>query len=216
MIVSLAFLGIALFSTLIHIKNSTLLWLFGLVTLFAGAYFTYSAEGISLWKESVVSNTTILGSSMMFYMLFLSMVIAYFLESSKKVGVTAVICLGTVDAILFIIPLVTKLFFYDMWFYWVGAQLMVNLVLLICLVNECFCPTRHGNWLYISAILPLIAFGVDAAMTAAGIWKGGIVSKYVFILLFAIAMVVVLRIIPQGINTYLDGADTHGTHDIDA
>lgn len=200
MIVSLVLLGIALFSTLIHIKNSKLLWLFGLVTLFAGAYFTYSADGISLWNESVVSNTTILGSAMMFYMLFLSMVIAYFLESCKKAGVTAVICLGTVDAILFVIPLVTNLFFYDMWFYWVGAQLMVNLVLLICLVKECFCHTRHGNWLYISATLPPIAFGVDTAMTAVGLWKGGIVSKYVFILLFAMAMVVVLRIIPRGIN----------------
>ena len=76
-IVSLVFLGIALFSALIHIKNNKLLWLFGLVILFAGTYFTYSANGVSFWKDSIVSNTTVLGCAMMFYMLFLSMVMAY-------------------------------------------------------------------------------------------------------------------------------------------
>ena len=72
MIISLLFLGTALFSTLIHIKSSKIIWLLGIVILFAGTYFTYSVESISLWSESVVSNTTILGCSMMFYMLFLS------------------------------------------------------------------------------------------------------------------------------------------------
>ena len=60
-IISLVVLGNALFSTLIHIKNSKILWLFGIVILFAGTYLSYSADGVSFWSESVVSNTTILG-----------------------------------------------------------------------------------------------------------------------------------------------------------
>ena len=55
-LIALAGLGMALFSTLIHIKNSRLLWLFGLMALFAGIYFTYSARGISFWSASIVSN----------------------------------------------------------------------------------------------------------------------------------------------------------------
>ena len=39
-VVSLVVIGIALLSTLIHIKNSRHLWIFGMVILFAGAYFT--------------------------------------------------------------------------------------------------------------------------------------------------------------------------------
>ena len=66
-IISLVVLGTALFSTLIHIKNSKIIWLFGTVILFAGTYLSYSADGVSFWNESVVSNTTILGCSMMFY-----------------------------------------------------------------------------------------------------------------------------------------------------
>ena len=62
-IISFIVLGTALFSTLIHIKNSKIIWLFGIVILFASAYLSYSADGVSFWSESVVSNTTILGCS---------------------------------------------------------------------------------------------------------------------------------------------------------
>ena len=200
MIVALVVIGIALFYTLIHNKNNRLLWIFGMVILFAGVYFTYSANGISFWNNSIVSNTIVLGSAMIFYMLFLSMGIVYFLGDSKKIGMIAVICLGAADALLFIIPVITKLFFYDAWLYWGIGQLIVNLILIVCLVKECFCKKNKNNWPYIGAILPLIAFGVDLAMTGLGIWKGGAVSKYVFVALFAVAMVVVLRIIPRNIN----------------
>ena len=200
MIVALVLIGIALFSTLIHIKNSSLLWIFGMVIMFAGTYFAYSASGVSFWNDSVVSNTTILGSAMILYMLFLSMGIVYFLDAGKKAGLIAVICLGAADALLFVIPMITDLFFYNTWFCWAVAQLIVNLILLVCLVKEYFRKKDKSNWLYIGAILPLIAFGVDLAMTGLGIWKGGAVSKYVFIALFAVTMVVVLRIIPRNIN----------------
>ena len=200
MIVAVVLLGIALFSTLIHLKNSKLLWLLGLMILFAGMYLAYSARGVSFWQTSIVSNTTILGIAMMFYMLFLSMVVVYFLETTKKVGLTTVVCLGAVDALLFLVATVTKLYFYDTWIYWMAVQLLVNAVLLVCLLKECFCKTRRPKWIYVSAIFPLIAFGMDMVMTGLGVWKGGLVSKYVFIGLFGVAMVVVLRIIPHGIN----------------
>ena len=199
-LVALAVLGIALFSTLIHIKNSKLLWLFGLMTLFAGIYFAYSARGVSFWSESIVSNTVAVGSAMMLYMFFLSATIVYLLGAKKKEGAIAVTCLGVADAIALIIPVVSELLFYDVWLYWIAAQLVVNLVLICCLVKECFCKKSKRNWLYIGAMLPLAAFGVDVAMTGLGVWKGGEASKYLFLLLFAVAMVVVLRIIPRGIN----------------
>lgn len=199
-IVSLVLLGIALFSTLIHIKNSKLLWLFGLVIMFAGIYFTYSASGVSFWNDSIVSNTTILGCAMMLYMLFLSMVIVYSLRASKKAGNLTVLFLGATDAALLTLPMIADLRFYDTWFWWAGIQLIGDLILLICLVKECFSQKRKGNWFYIGPVLPLLAFGADVAMTGLGIWKGGIISKYVFVGLFAAAMIVVLRIIPRGIN----------------
>ena len=199
-IVSLVLLGIALFSALIHIKSSELLWILGMVIMFAGTYFAYSARGVFFWSGSVVSNTTILGIAMILYMFFLSMGIVHFLGVSKRTGMIAVICLGVAEVMLFVIPVITDLFFYDTWLYWAVAQSIVNLILLVCLVREYFCKKDKSNWLYIGAILPLIAFGVDTAMTGLGIWKGGVISGYVFIILFAVTMVVVLRIIPRSIN----------------
>jgi hypothetical protein len=83
-IVSFLVLGTALFSTLTHVKNSKIIWLLGSLILLAGIYISYSAEGVSLWSESVFSNTSILGISIMLYMLFLSMAIVYFLKSTGK------------------------------------------------------------------------------------------------------------------------------------
>ena len=199
-LVALAVLGIALFSMLIHIRNSKLFWLFGLMTLFAGIYFTYSACGVSFWSESIVSNTIAVGSAMMLYMLFLSMAIVYFLVSSKKAGIITVVFLGVADTMWLVLPMITDLCFYDTWLYWGVAQLLANFALIGCLLKECFCKKGKSNWLYTGAIFPLVAFGVDIVMTAVGIWKGGLLSGYAFVVLFAAAMVVVLRIIPQGIN----------------
>ena len=80
MIVALVVIGIALFSTLIHIKNSKLLWIFGMVIMFAGIYFAYGADGVFFWNDSIVSNTTIQGSAMILYMFFMSMAIVYFYQ----------------------------------------------------------------------------------------------------------------------------------------
>jgi signal transduction histidine kinase len=199
-IVSLMLIGVALFSTLIHNKNSRLLWILGMVIMFAGIYFAYSAGGISLWNDSIVSNTTILGSAMILYMLFLSMGIVYFLSASKKLGMIAVVCLAVADTLCFVVPVITDVHFFDTWFWWAVTQLIVNLIFFVCLVKEYGCKKARWNLSYIGAILPLIAFGVDLAMTGLGIWKGGVVSKYVFIALFAVTLVIVLRIIPHSIN----------------
>ena len=199
-IISLIVLGTALFSTLIHIKNSKILWLFGTVILFAGTYLSYSADGVSFWRESVVSNTTILGCSMMFYMFFLSVGIVHFLKDTKIIGMIAVILLGVVNTVILALPILTDTLFYDTWFYWAVVQILVNAVLLVCLIREFVVTKGKERWFYIGSVLPLISFVVDVIMTYLGLWRGGTVSKYIFTALFAAAMVIVLKIIPRNIN----------------
>ena len=199
-IVSLMFLGTALFSTLIHINNSKIIWVLGIVIFFAGTYLSYSADGVSFWSDSIVSNTTILGCSMMFYMLFLSLAINHLLKYTKSVGTITVSVLGAVNALFLALPMLTKILFYDIWFYWTIAQLIVNVILFVCLLKEFFSTKEAERWLYIGLLLPLISFGLDAVMTGLGFWIGGLTSKYVFVFFFAAAMVAVLKIIPQSIN----------------
>ena len=198
--VSLLFLGTALFSTLIHVKNSKIIWLFGIVILFAGTYLSYSADGVSFWSESTVSNTTMLGCSMMFYMLFLSMALVHLLKVTKKLGTITVVVLGLVNAVFFILPILTDILFYDMWLYWVAFQIAANIILLGCLVRDFFAAKGKERLIYICSILPLISFGIDVVMIDLGIWNMGLSSKYVFFAFFVAAMVMVLKIIPNNIN----------------
>ena len=206
-IISLVVLGTALFSTLIHIKNSNILWVIGIVIFFAGTYLSYSADGVSFWSESVVSNTTILGCSMMFYMLFLSVALVYFLKGTKKVGTITVTLLGVVNAVLLILPILTDILFYDTWLYWAAAQVLSNTVLFGCLIREFLVTKGKERWFYIGSILPLISFCLDVIMTDLGLWKGGLLSKYVFVVFFIAAMVAVLKVIPNSINTLAKAKD---------
>ena len=202
MLVSLMFLGTALFSTLIHINNSKIIWLLGIVILFAGAYLSYSAKGVSFWSESIVSNTTILGCSMIFYMFFLSIALVYFMKATRRIGTIAIVLLGSVNAVFLALPIFTDVKFYDLWLYWAVAQMIVNIILIGCLVREFFTSKAKERWIYLGSILHLISFGVDVVMTALGLWKGGLVSRYVFSAFFIAAMVAVLKIIPQSINAF--------------
>ena len=199
-LLSVVFLGIAFFSSLIHIKSSKVIWLLGVAVLFAGLYITYSEVGVSFRNESVVSNTIIQGCSMMFYMLFLSISISCFFRSTKKVGELTVILLGVADALCLLLPIVSNIFFYNTKIFWVIAQLSADIVLFVCLIREFLLIKEKVRWLYIGALLPLIAFSVDVLGTLLGAWQGGVVSGYVFVALLAVAMVIVLKFIPQSIN----------------
>jgi hypothetical protein len=199
-IISLVVLGTALFSTLIHIKNSKIIWLFGTVILFAGAYLSYSADGVSFWNESVVSNTTILGCSMIFYMFFLSVALVHFLKDTKIIGIITVTLLGAANTVILVLPILTDTLFYDTWLYWAAVQTLTNIILLGCLIREFIVTKGKERWLYLGSILPLISFGIDVIMTDIGLWKGGVSSNSVFVVFFVAAMIVVLKVIPNGIN----------------
>ena len=199
-LLAVVFLGIALFSSLIHIKNNKIIWLLGAVVLFAGFYVTYSAYGVSFWSDSIVSNTTVLGAAMMFYMFFLSILIVFLLNATKRMGTLVILVLLVANAIFFILPVVSEVQFYDTLPCWIVAQLLVNITLTGCLIKEIITSNAHAKWLYAGALLPLIAFFVDAVGTWQGAWQGGLVSQCVFVVLFAMAMIMVLKLIPQNIN----------------
>ena len=199
-IASVMFLGTAVFSSLIHVKNSKFIWLWGLVILFAGVYFIYSSFGISFWSESVVFNTSILGISMMLYTFFLSVLITASFEKMKSVGVITSIILAVANVTLIVLPIFTNLVFYNTWVYWLAIQGVANVALITCIIKELICASGKNKLIYIGALLPLVSFGVDAVATLFGLWTGGIVSQYVFIILFLVAIAVLLRIIPNSIN----------------
>ena len=199
-IVSLMIVGIGLFSTLIHIKNTKIIWGLGILILFASLYFIYSAGGVEFWSSSTIFNTTILGASMMLYMFFLTLIIAHILKTTKKIGIVVSIILGISNAVFFLLPIITDILFYDTWIWWIFIQLVANAFLICCLIKEFVISQTNSKWLYIGALLPLLAFAIDVLGTWLGIWKGGITSQYIFTALFVVALIMVLKLIPRSIN----------------
>ena len=211
-VVSFVLLGTALFSFLLHLQNNRIIWLLGLSILFAGIYLAYSAAGVSVWSESVTTNTTVLGISMMFYMLFISGIITNYLQRNKHCCVITVLVLGILDGICFLLPVLTDVYFYDTWLFWALGQTVANVIFFICLLSEFLAGNRKGFWVFSGMVLLLIAFETDVAATALGFWKGGFVSRYVFIALFAASLVVVLRIIPGSINAAVKARELELQH----
>ena len=199
-IVSLILLGSALFSTLLHVPNTRIIWLLGGAILSAGIYLAYSAPGVSFWSEFRVVNTSTLGFSMMFYMLFVSGIITCLLKKTNRFGYIATLCSGALMGLYLILPVLTDVHFYDSWPMWVVTQSAANVVLLACLIKEFLTAKLQERWAYTGMALLLLAFETDAAATAVGLWEGGAVSKYIFFVLFVAALFVVLRLIPANIN----------------
>ena len=199
-IVSLVLLGSALFSALLHVPNSRIIWLLGATILASGVYLTYSAPGISFWSEFRSVNTSVLGFSMMFYMLFVSMIITCFLKATKRIGYITTIASGVSIGIYLVLPAFTDMYFYDTWLFWAITQSVINLVLLVCLIKEYAESDNKKRWLHAGMVLPLLAFEADAVAAAKGLWEIGAISQYIFFVLFLVAMFVVLRMIPKNIN----------------
>ena len=193
-------LGIALFSSLLHIRQSRSFWQLGLVSFSGGGYFVLSAPNVFFWNWSTVSNTTILGLCMMLYMLFITWAATTLLgDKTRRISQFATAVSGVLCAGLFLTPVVSGIKFYDTWLLWAGIQSVVCLMITGCLICDSGNGKKKQWFLCISGILPMTAFLLDFLATFFGWWQDGLVSKYVFVLLYAGALVHVLRIIPQNI-----------------
>lgn len=199
-VVAFVLLGSALFSALLHIPNNRIIWLLGATILSAGVYLAYSAPGVSFWSERITVNTTLLGFSIMFYMLFISAIITCFLEKTKAIGYGVTALMGIVVGLFFLLPVLTRVHFYDTWLPWVIVQSSANAVLLLCMVKEGISSDSKRRGSLVGMALLVFAFETDALATAAGFWAGGVLSRYVFFVLSVAALFVVLRLIPESIN----------------
>lgn len=194
---SIVLLGIALFSTLLRIQRSKMIWLFGFLAFFAGAYLAFSAPGAYFWSEQIEVNTIVIGSSMMYYMLFVAAIIVDYSYRTKRIGKVVAAAMGVANAVFLLVPILSSVYFYDMWMIWVVVQSVANVILLGCLFKEFICAGWKKRLAYGGMILTILAFEADAIATACGWWKGGLISKYVFFFLFVSSLIVVLFIVPQ-------------------
>ena len=200
-IVAFVLLGTALFSALLHMGGSSEIGLIGMSILFAGGYFAYGAKGVFFWSDFVLGNTTILGICMMLYTLCVCILIASLLGPKlKKAGIGATVFAGLSCMVMAVLCLTTNIRFYDTWHWWAVTQSVTNVVLLAALVLDSLKVKLARKIRNIGAGILLCGIEADFLGTALGWWQGGLISRYVFLGLFAIAIVLVWQIIPRNIN----------------
>jgi signal transduction histidine kinase len=200
-IVAFVLLGTALFSALLHTGGSGEMSLIGMSILFAGGYFAYGAKGVFFWSDSIIGNTTALGVCMMLYALCVCALIASLLgPKPQKAGFGAVIFAGIASMVMAVLCLATDIRFYDTWRWWAVIQSVANAALLVCLVLDSLKAKFTRKIRNIGAGILLCGMEADFLGTALGWWQDGLVSRFVFLGLFAIAIVLVWQIIPRNIN----------------
>ena len=200
-IAAFVLLGTALCSALLHMDGSGEMGLIGMAMLFAGGYVAYGARGVFFWSDSVIGNTTILGICMMLYALCVCALIASVLKSGlKKAGICATIFAGASCMVMVVLCLTTHIRFYDTWRWWAVTQSVANVVLLVLLALDFLNVNFIKRVRNIGAGILLCGIEADFLGTAMGWWQGGLVSRFIFLGVFAIAIVMVWQIIPSNIH----------------
>lgn len=204
LIISIIILGIAVFSSIIHIPYSTSIWLIGLMSFFAGGYFLFGSFAVSIWSKPNIFNTRIFGLCMMFYMFFCALFIATQLSGRlKNVGTIAVSTSAISILICITVSLLGYVKFYDTWIFWIAIEAVVAVALTVCLILgfKKSTNTNHTNsFLCLVGISTLFAFVLDSVAAIFGWWSNGFLSKTSLLAELTIFLVVVLRVIPSYIN----------------
>ena len=200
MVLSLVLLGSALFGVLLQIPSTRTLCLLGALILPAGIYLTYSAPGVSFWSEVIAFNTSILGFSMMFYMLFITGIVTSLMKKTKKISMITISVLGAMDCVFLLVHLFTDIRYYDTLLPWAIVQNLCDVVLIICLLKEMRTASKIDRLIHIGMFMLMLAFAADSIATIVGFWEGGLISQFVFLAQFSIALFMVIRSIPENID----------------
>ena len=131
-IVALLVIGIALFSTLIRLDVSKIIWFAGLTILFAGVYFIAEASNTFIGKMHISMKTTLVVLSIMLYGFFMEAFTSLcFMKPLKKIGYSTVAVMGTSTGILLTYAAISNVKLYDIFAIWVALQIVSAIVLLI-------------------------------------------------------------------------------------
>ncbi len=200
-ILALLVLGIAIFSYLLD-KSAFKNYLFsGLLILSAGLFFLFTSKAIYLWSDLMIVNTMLKGISAMAYLLFAFELIKE-LFSGKKEKAAHVITLlyGFFISALIVIPMLSKIYFYDMFAVWAVGAAVVSAIFIVLVLLSAIKVSGKQRILLVFISLGLILFLTDIAAAYFGFWQTGLASKIYFLIGFMISAVVSLRIVPRNIR----------------
>ena len=200
-VISLILIGVAVFSTLLNIPQNTIIWLFGLLTFFAGAFFILSSPNVCLWNKITAFNTTAKQLCIMMYPIFMFALTSKCLSDKlKKTGNVINVLSGIGSCAVLVIAIAGKKSIYDLTFYWLAVEFLLALVLLACCILSYRKSTKINAVMLTMCSLALAALDTDILAVFLGLWYNASLSKIIFILFFAAGLVLSFRIIPTSVR----------------
>ena len=202
--VSVLILGIAMFSSLLHMSQSGIMWMVGVTILFAGCYFVVRSTETYTLNTNVALNTAVYLLSMLMYVAFLQILIVQIFEKPlKKAGNMAAAASVVTTGALILFATVFNRKLYDMLPVWAIAQVLISVILLLFSCrNVRYMKDRMKivQLVFGAALLCLI---LDIVATWMGWWQGAYGSAFIFLIMFVAALFVVLRVFPNSIRATL-------------
>lgn len=198
MVAAIMLLAGALFFGLLHIDSGVTVGNLGAFALFFGGYILLDTGDLSLWSWLYAFNTYALQICIMLAATCALTCIAESINSKAgKTARAAVIASGTVNAVLALLSLFKVMVIYDTAFFWLMAHMVIYSVMLGCCVYECASGSVNSRLAIISGFLLIIAAFGDIVFFFLGLSYAGICSKTVFLVLFLIHLVRIIRVIPM-------------------
>ena len=199
-ILSFILCGIALFSTLIHIPYSKILWQTAAVMCFAGSYAVMSAPYISFWSNNTLFNTYSVQLCGFMYIFFVACIIADTMNAkNKKICGIAIASMSTVFCVLLVLSFAEVILPYDVCGYSSPFVAAASIIMIVCCGTEFKKASALRKAVLAGEILVLTGFVADMIGMAAGLWQACAASRFVFALVFVSALIYALRFIPKSI-----------------
>lgn len=203
-IVAIIIIGIALFSTLIRLDVSKIIWFAGLTILFAGIYFIAEASNTFIGKMHISMKTTLVVLSIMLYGFFMEAFTSLcFVKPLKKIGHSTVAVMGGCTGLLLTYALVSNVKLFDVFAIWVVLQIISAIIMLVISCRNLKYVEGLLRLSQIVFIISLISMIVDLVATRFGWWHGAKLATVVFIVQFVAALFAVLRVLPESIRAAL-------------
>ena len=197
-------LGIALFSSLIYLDVSKIMWLVGATILFAGIYFISDATNFYTWNMAISMQTTLFVLSIMLYGFFVQgLTILCFEKSFKKAGDRFVALSGISTGCLLLYAFVSNVKLYDVFGMWAIVQMVITVVLLVFSCFNIKYLKGRKRLVQIMFIVSLISILLDILAARFACWNGCSCSSVVFVVQFFAALIAVLLIFPKSIRAGL-------------
>ena len=193
-------LGIALFSSLLHLVQSKIMWVVGAIILFAGSFFFANSTETYIWNTNIAWNTTMYLLSILMYVCTLQILMVQIFEKPfKKTGSILDTVSGVTTGILIAYATIFKVKLYDVLPVWAVCQVFISLTILVFSCRNLKYLKEQMKIVQSVFAIALFCLILDIAATWIGWWQGAFCSSFIFLAMFLTALFVVLRVFPKSI-----------------